>query len=220
MDNIGFYSDGIAVTFNDNEKFERSSNILKDNNKAAIFFDRDGVVNVDKNYSHVFKEDEIYPSFLNLLKLAKKKNFAVGIATNQSGISRGLYSWDQFFQYCYDLNRFLNDSVGMEIDIIGCAWHPKFCNNKHLIHWRKPGPNMLLFLAALKNVINKNCIFIGDKISDEQAAIKAKFGFSIFVGGIENKGSLKVIDKTQCFTTKRDLLLSTVECQIIDTFKG
>ena len=220
MDNLGFYSNGISVTFSDNREFDFTNNVLLENNKAAIFFDRDGIVNIDKNYSYIFKAEEIYPDFLDLLRFAKKENFAVGIATNQSGISRGLYSWDQFFEYCYDLNQFLKNLVGMGIDIIGCSWHPKFSDDNDLIQWRKPGPKMLLFLAALKNVKNENCIFIGDKISDERAAVKAKFGFSIFVQGVENSATFKQVDKTQCFTKKRELLLSTVEGKILKTLKG
>ena len=65
MDNLGFYSNGISVTFSDNREFDFANNVLHENNKAAIFFDRDGVVNIDKNYSYIFKSDEIYPDFLD-----------------------------------------------------------------------------------------------------------------------------------------------------------
>ena len=64
--------------------------------KKSLFLDRDGVINVDKNY--VIKKSDI--EFIDgIFKLVRTANFAgymVIVVTNQSGIGRNMYSLENF----------------------------------------------------------------------------------------------------------------------------
>ena len=58
----------------------------------ALFLDRDGVVNVDGGYVHRIEDFRLVPGILNLCRQAKEKGYLVLVATNQSGVARGMYT--------------------------------------------------------------------------------------------------------------------------------
>ncbi len=58
--------------------------------ERAIFFDRDGTVNVEKEYIYDPAQVELIDGALEALSLAKSKGFRIFIISNQSGIARGL----------------------------------------------------------------------------------------------------------------------------------
>ena len=61
--------------------------------KKAIFFDRDGVINKNKeNYVKTVNELQIFPHVGNSIKKLKEHGFLIVIVTNQSAINRGLTS--------------------------------------------------------------------------------------------------------------------------------
>lgn len=127
----------------------------------AIFLDRDGVLNYDLGY--VFKKTDfkIIEGVIDSLKFFQEKNFLLIIVTNQSGIGRGYYSEEAF----WDLNDFMIDifkkqSVNID-DVIFCPHLPEEnCN------CRKPRTGMI-DIAVSKHAINKKKSYlIGDKESD------------------------------------------------------
>ena len=73
----------------------------------AIFLDRDGVLNVD--YGYVFKPSDfrIIDGVFDALRFFSDLGFLLIIVTNQSGISRGLYSEKDLLELnCYMLDLF------------------------------------------------------------------------------------------------------------------
>lgn len=60
--------------------------------KKAIFFDRDGTINIDKGYVHKIKDFEFIPKAINALQLLSKTDYKLIVVTTQSGIGRGFYS--------------------------------------------------------------------------------------------------------------------------------
>jgi D-glycero-D-manno-heptose 1,7-bisphosphate phosphatase len=63
---------------------------------AALFLDRDGVINVD--HGHVYKKEnfDFIDNIFDLVAYAKDLNFYVVIVTNQAGIAKGFYTEDDF----------------------------------------------------------------------------------------------------------------------------
>jgi histidinol-phosphate phosphatase family protein len=60
----------------------------------ALFLDRDGVINIEKEGSYIFSPEELtyYPGALAAVANAKEHFDVILVVTNQRGIGRGLMS--------------------------------------------------------------------------------------------------------------------------------
>lgn len=134
-----------------------------------VILDRDGVINHDsKNY--IKSADEWQPIAGSLEAIAKLSNAGVkvGIATNQRGISLGLYdhqALEEMHQKMHSLLAELKGNIhALEFCIADDHSHPD----------RKPNPGMLLTIMAQLQISKDAVIyFVGDKDSDIQAALNA-----------------------------------------------
>ena len=140
--------------------------------RSAIFLDRDGVINIDKNYVYKISDFEWTKEAKNAIKYINEKGYLVFIVTNQSGISKGYYSEDDV----KTLHNFINfelKKIGAKVDeFFYSPYHPKgkIIEYNNLSHLRKPNTGMLE-LACNKWPIDRNkSILIGDKIIDMQCA--------------------------------------------------
>ena len=80
-------------------KSENKKDIYKANNytfKPCLFLDRDGVIIEDCHYIKDPEKSKIMPGIIQLIEIANKLEWYVVVITNQSGIHRGLISWDQY----------------------------------------------------------------------------------------------------------------------------
>jgi len=206
--NLGFFSNGLLNCFN------ASNNQLDEvhvgSGRTAVFFDRDGVINKDDGYVSKFDRSLIYDEFTKCLQLLVRNKIQTGIATNQSGISRRKYSWSDFETFHQELNNYFSHLSLPELDAIACSWHPMYGNGSELNNWRKPGPNMLLFLCCVNGVSPRDSIFIGDRVSDVEAAISAKFRYVIRVQDNVSESS-HTVKSTTIVTILRNKLSSVIE---------
>ena len=62
----------------------------------AVFLDRDGTINVEKNYLYRIDDFEFLPGVLEGLRRFKEAGYLLIIVTNQSGIGRGYYTEKQY----------------------------------------------------------------------------------------------------------------------------
>jgi D-glycero-D-manno-heptose 1,7-bisphosphate phosphatase len=132
----------------------------------AIFLDRDGVINYDSPH-YIKSPDEFHfiPGSIEAIVKLTQAGYLVGIATNQSGLSRGLYdraTLDAIHQrMCHAIEK--NG---------GKIHHIEFC--PHLpdtgCECRKPKPGMLINLAKKLGVNLSSVYFVGDKLTDVDAA--------------------------------------------------
>ena len=58
----------------------------------AVFLDRDGTINREREYLYLIEDFEFLPGAVNGLKLLSDNEFLLIIITNQSGIARGYYN--------------------------------------------------------------------------------------------------------------------------------
>jgi len=63
-------------------------------NKRAVFIDRDGTINPDSGYISNPEDYNIYPYTAKAIKLLNEYNYYTFIVTNQSGIARGYFNWN------------------------------------------------------------------------------------------------------------------------------
>jgi len=138
--------------------------------KPALFLDRDGVINVEKNYLFKKEDFEFIDGIFELCSFYQSKNYLIIVVTNQSGIARGYYTEADFSNLTFwMLSEFSKN--GVEIDqVYHCPHHPDISGK---CECRKPNPGMLLQAQKDFNIDMKNSIMIGDKERDIQAALNA-----------------------------------------------
>ena len=61
----------------------------------ALFLDRDGVINVDRNYIFRVEDFEWVEGARDVIRRFNDMGWWVFVVTNQSGIARGLYTEEQ-----------------------------------------------------------------------------------------------------------------------------
>lgn len=132
----------------------------------VVLLDRDGVINQDS--LHYIKSAEEFvpvPGSIEAIARLTAEGYRIGVATNQSGVSRGYYDEEELAAI-HEKMLYLVHAAGGEIAAIEyCIHMPEegcFC--------RKPQPGMLLALAERLNCSLTDVPFIGDRVSDLQAA--------------------------------------------------
>ena len=60
--------------------------------RRAVFLDRDGTLNVEKEYLHRAEDWEWIPGAVEAIRLLNQAGFVVIVTTNQSGVARGFYN--------------------------------------------------------------------------------------------------------------------------------
>ncbi|STX29598.1 D,D-heptose 1,7-bisphosphate phosphatase [Legionella beliardensis] len=132
-----------------------------------VLLDRDGVINHDSPH-YIKSIDEFIPIPENIAAVARltAAGYRIGIATNQSGIARGLYSEEDLIKIHRKMIEVI-EAAGGRIDAIEYCSH--LPNTDCLC--RKPKPGMLLALAKKLGCSSLQGIpFVGDRVSDIQAA--------------------------------------------------
>ena len=145
----------------------------------CAFLDRDGVINEDKGYISKISDFKIYPGVGKAINLLNKKNYLVIIITNQSGIGRGLIKIKELENLHNHLKKKIKKDGAKIDDIFYCPFHPEFGKGKYKkkSNDRKPGDGMIKKAIKKWKINTKTSFMIGDKISDKQAAKKAKIKF-------------------------------------------
>ena len=142
----------------------------------ALFLDRDGTIVQEVYYLHKPEEMKMEPYAPQTIKMANEKGIPVIVVTNQSGIGRGYYDWQDF---CAVQDAMLEEleSFGAVIDaVFACPFH--YHGKGPYIHEnhpdRKPNPGMLRKAAKLMSVDLKRSWIAGDRATDVGAGLSAK----------------------------------------------
>ena len=178
-----------------NQGFSSLNNykILQDIPKIAtpgLFLDRDGVLIEDKHYLSKPDHVQLCPGLKKLLKTAKNNQWPVVVITNQSGIARGLFDWNDYESVTQCLLKLL----GSEADI-SAIYANGYGPNAPLNSWRKPSPGMLLAAARDLNIDLSRSILVGDRLTDLQAGASAGLPILIHVltgHGMQERAAVKI----------------------------
>jgi len=134
-----------------------------------IVLDRDGVINRDIA-GPVVSPDEWEPIEGSLEAIARLNHagFQVAVATNQSGIARGVLTVDDL----HAVHNKMHEQVvqaGGRIDTVVFCPH----SESEKCECRKPAPGMLYTLSERLNVDLTKVPVVGDSLKDIQAAMAA-----------------------------------------------
>ena len=134
--------------------------------RPAAFLDRDGVINIDSAlYIKSPAEWKALPGSLEAIARLNQAGYKVVVATNQSGIGRGLFDMDTLNAMHEKMHKGLA-AVGGRVDAIFYCPHTadEGCS------CRKPKPGMFERIAKLYNQDLTGVPAIGDSLRDLQAA--------------------------------------------------
>ena len=133
---------------------------------TCIILDRDGVINHDSDL-YIKSPDEWHAIDGSLEAIAKlsRAGIKVLVATNQSGIARGLYNEDTLAQIHAKMDRLIRQAGGELAGIFYCPHGPDDgCD------CRKPLPGLIHQISASLAINVSNAPFVGDSVRDLVAA--------------------------------------------------
>lgn len=141
--------------------------------RPYIILDRDGTINVEKNYLHTIDEFEFEKNAIAGLKLLQHKGYGLIVITNQSGIARGLYTIkDAEIVHEYMLTELYKYNV-----VISKVY---MCPHSEEDNCQCRKPKIGLYLQAIKeyDIDIEKSYLIGDRIRDIEPskALKSRCG--------------------------------------------
>ena len=137
--------------------------------KKLVILDRDGVINFDSaQFIKSPAEWKPIPGSPEAIAKLNQAGYRVVVATNQSGVGRGLFDMDTLNAIHEKMHKTVA-AAGGRIDAIFYCPHAADagCN------CRKPKPGMFQRIAAVYNAELKGVPAIGDSLRDLQAAARA-----------------------------------------------
>ena len=156
--------------------------------RKVIFLDRDGVINEERG-EHTYQQHDFrfVKGFFDSVKKFVKSGYELIIITNQSGITKGLYTHEELLiLHSWMLQEFTKN----ELSVLEVFYCPHFTELGKCI-CRKPNSNMLERAIAKHKVDVAKSYMIGDSQRDIQAA--AKVGVSGIK--IESNSSLRLVEE-------------------------
>ncbi len=139
--------------------------------KKCIFLDRDGNINVEKDYLHRVEDFEFEEGALEAIKIFSESEYLIVVVTNQSGVARGYYSEEDVKTLHDYLDRRVRETGGRVDGYYYCPHHPEkgIGDYKKDCGCRKPEPGMFLEAKRDLDIDFENSIMVGDKMSDVEA---------------------------------------------------
>lgn len=178
--------DGFFIDIGVPADFERAQSELPARvRRPAVFFDRDGVLNVDREYVHKVDDFEWVAGAREAIKLCNDRGYLTFVVTNQAGVARGYYRIEAVETLHGWMSRDLAE-IGAHIDEFQyCPYHedgvvPEW---RQASDRRKPAPGMILDCLKGWPVMRKSSLLVGDMPHDLQAASAAGISGHLFQGG-------------------------------------
>jgi D-glycero-D-manno-heptose 1,7-bisphosphate phosphatase len=131
-----------------------------------VILDRDGVINFDSDeYIRSTADWEPIPGSLEAIARLSNAGVTVAVATNQSGIARGLFDLESLNAIHQTLRARLS-ALGGRIDVI------EFCHHgpEDRCECRKPMPGLLRDIRQRVGVTLRGAPVVGDSLRDLEAA--------------------------------------------------
>ena len=165
--------------------------------KKAIFLDRDGTINVEKDYIYKSEDLVFEEGSIEALKTFKNLGYILIVVSNQSGIARGYFTEEDLNIFNNNMNEILKKN-GVEItEFYCCPHHPDGIGEyKKVCECRKPNNKMIEDAIKKYNIDREKSYMIGDKTSDIGAGLKSNLKTVLVKTGYGLKDMEKV-DKNE-----------------------
>ena len=174
----------------------------------AVFFDRDGTLNVEKGYIKDLNDLELINGAAQAIRLLQDNQFKTILVTNQTGAARGFYDEEHIKSLNQRLDTLIYDQAGVRMDaLIYCPHMPidlSSADPGKVVHseyqqdcdCRKPRPGMIRqALKQFPDITINDSFMVGDKASDLELAnnagctgimVKTGYGTKVLEGDYQN----------------------------------
>ena len=137
--------------------------------ERAIFLDRDNTIIADEGYLGDPAKVKLLPGAGAALQAMHRFGYRIIVASNQSGVARGLFDEKAVEAVNQEMVRQLKQQAGAHVDAsYYCPYHPEATIPEYRVdhEWRKPRPGMLKAAAEDFNLDLSQCWMIGDMVRD------------------------------------------------------
>ena len=165
--------------------------------KKAIFLDRDGTINVEKDYIYKSEDLVFEEGTIEALKTFKNLGYILIVISNQSGIARGYFTEEDLNIFNNNMNEILKkNGIGIT-EFYCCPHHPDGIGEyKKVCECRKPNNKMIEDAIKKYNIDREKSYMIGDKTSDIGAGLKSNLKTVLVKTGYGLK-DMEKIDKNE-----------------------
>ena len=173
-----------------------------------VLLDRDGVINQD-SFDYIKSADEflLIPESIEAIARLSKAGYKIGIATNQSGVSRGLYTEDDLAVIHQKMIHAIHNAGGFINALVYCTHLPE-----QACSCRKPQPGMLYALAKQLACSLEGVPFVGDRISDIQAALAAGASPVLVLSPMTDRSALATYPDVPIFNSLAEFVALQLRC--------
>jgi D-glycero-D-manno-heptose 1,7-bisphosphate phosphatase len=137
--------------------------------QPAVFFDRDGVVNVSPGEGYVLRVEDFHlsPGIIEALALCHQRGFKLILVTSQQGVGKGLMSQQTLDTIHASMQAALIPAGAAFDGIYSCTHLSGTCS------CRKPSPEMILRAQHEHGIDLSQSWLVGDHDRDIQMAVNA-----------------------------------------------
>ncbi|MBN1075620.1 HAD family hydrolase [Clostridium botulinum] len=137
----------------------------------AVFLDRDGTINIEKNYLYKIEAFEFIEGVPEAIKMLNDAGYLVIVVTNQAGIARGYYTEEDMYRLHEHINDELKKYDAHIDEFYFCPHHPECGIGKYKLdcNCRKPKSGMLEEAIKKYNIDKNRSYIIGDKDWDVES---------------------------------------------------
>ena len=162
--------------------------IFKTKYRYLACFDKDGTLVKDTGYVHKLSDFQWHSKGLNLLRKATLQNAAIVVITNQSGISKRIFTKRQAILFAKLLiKKARHEKINIRLVII-CPHGDQDVDNN--CNCRKPSPGMYFKIKKFRWAKNLDSIMIGNTLTDENFAKRLEITYL----DVNNHKSIKLLE--------------------------
>jgi D-glycero-D-manno-heptose 1,7-bisphosphate phosphatase len=186
---------------------------LEHSKHSAVFIDRDGTLNVEKDYVYKIEDFEFIDGAKEAVRILNENFFKVVVISNQSGIARGYYTPNDVHLLHDYIQRELRKEKAHIDAFFYCPHHPDGTIDefRKACDCRKPNPGMILQAEQKLNIDLQSSFVIGDNFSD----IKIKEKIPVKAILVKTGHGNKALEELQNETIKPD----RIEANLLDAVK-
>ena len=170
--------------------------------RPALFLDRDGVIVEEVGHLRRTEDVRLISGAAAVIAAANRADMPVVVVSNQSGIGRGLFGWEDFAAVQQQMLEMLEAEGALVDAVLACPHHaeaePPYRYADHPS--RKPNAGMILAAARLLPIEPSGSWIIGDRASDLAAGRNAGLQGGLLVG---LGGRLSELEATQSLANAR-----------------